>query len=198
MDKCSVGGIKSTEQTPVLLGSIAMAASFMDVGNSFIDQTSHLANRYRNPLKEEDDEVVFIDSIQPPLVSVPVIADQRNLYTISKREMLQGNSSIILAPSRDLTSQKRNISETIVIDDEEDVEVNHLQKQNSSSFTEWGLRRIKNRTKDLDFSTPSLSRSKNKNGVGPFNPGRMNVAGDLFQNGGFVTHHSPVPGNKQG
>ncbi|XP_019507951.1 PREDICTED: zinc finger MYM-type protein 5-like [Hipposideros armiger] len=30
-----------------------------------------------------------------------------------------------------------------------------------------------------------------KTGVGPFNPGRMNVAGDEFQNGGFATQHSP-------
>ncbi|EHB09923.1 Zinc finger MYM-type protein 5, partial [Heterocephalus glaber] len=30
-----------------------------------------------------------------------------------------------------------------------------------------------------------------KTGVGPFNPGRMNVAGDVFQNGGFTTQHNP-------
>ncbi|XP_049557215.1 zinc finger MYM-type protein 5 isoform X2 [Orcinus orca] len=30
-----------------------------------------------------------------------------------------------------------------------------------------------------------------KTAVGPFNPGRMNVAGDVFQNGGFTAHHNP-------
>ncbi|KAM9604245.1 zinc finger MYM-type protein 5 isoform 2-T3 [Trichechus inunguis] len=168
-----------------------MAASLMDVENSFGDQTSPLVNRSRNPLEDDDDDVVFIESIQPPSVSAPAIANQRNVFTSSRREKLQGNSFVILPSSRDLTSQKRNLSETIVIDDEEDVETNHGQKKNSSSFIEWGLPGIKNRTKDSDFYTSSVSRSKNKTGVGPFNPGRMNVAGDMFQNGGFATHHSP-------
>ncbi|XP_007954713.1 zinc finger MYM-type protein 5 [Orycteropus afer afer] len=191
MDECSVGGIKLTEQTSFLLGSATMAARLMDIGNSFGDQTGHLINRSRNLLEEEDDDVVFIESIQPPSVSAAAVANQNNIFASSKREKLQGNSSIILPSSRDLTSQKRNISETIVIDDEEDIETNHGQKKNSSSFIEWGFPGIKNRTKDLDFSTSSLSRSKNKTGVGPFNPGRMNVAGDVFQNGGYTTHHSP-------
>ncbi|XP_064131468.1 zinc finger MYM-type protein 5 isoform X6 [Loxodonta africana] len=190
LDKCSVGGIKLTEWTPVLLGSIAKAASLMDVQNSFGGQTSPLGNRSRNS-SEEDDDVVFIESIQPPSVSAPAIANQKNILTSSRKEKQQGNNFVILPSSRDLTSQKRNLSETIVIDDEEDLETNHEQKKNSSSFIEWGLPGIKNRTKDLDFYTSSLSRSKNKTGVGPFNPGRMNVAGDMFQNGGFATHHSP-------
>ncbi|XP_061026920.1 zinc finger MYM-type protein 5-like [Eubalaena glacialis] len=91
----------------------------------------------------------------------------------------------------DLASQKGSISETIVIDDEEDMETNGREKTISSSFIEWALPGSKNRTKDLDFSTSSLSRSKTKTAVGPFNPGRMNVAGDVFQNGGFTAHHSP-------
>ena len=38
--------------------------------------------------------------------------------------------------------------------------------------------------------TPSLT-SQTKTAVGPFNPGRMNVAGDAFQNGESAAHHNP-------
>ncbi|XP_057563459.1 zinc finger MYM-type protein 5 [Hippopotamus amphibius kiboko] len=193
MDKCSAGGLDLTEQTPVLLGSKAMAASLMDVGSSFGGPTRPLVNRSRHLSVEDDgdDDVVFIESIQPPSNSTPIIADQRNIFAASRNEKLQGKYSIILPSSRDLASQKGRISETIVIDDEEDMETNGREKTISSSFIEWALPGTKNRTKDVDFSTSSLSRSKTKTAVGPFNPGRMNVAGDEFQNGGFATHHSP-------
>ncbi|XP_043430551.1 zinc finger MYM-type protein 5 isoform X2 [Prionailurus bengalensis] len=202
MDKCSVRGLDLAEQTPVLLKSKAMAASLMDVGNSFGGPTSSLVNRSRNSSVEDDDDddddadaddddVVFIESIQPPSTSAPTVTDQRNfIFASSRNESLQGNYSIILPSSRDSASQKGNISETIIIDDEEDIETNGEDK-NSSNYIEWGLPGTKNRTKDLDFSTSSLSRSKTKTAVGPFNPGRMNVAGGEFQNGGFTTHHSP-------
>ncbi|XP_073877277.1 zinc finger MYM-type protein 5 isoform X4 [Macaca fascicularis] len=193
MDKCSVGGLELTEQTPALLGNMAMATSLMDIGDSFGHPACPLVSRSRNSPVEDDDDVVFIESIQPPSVSAPAIADQRNfILASSKNEKPQGNYSVIPPPSRDLASQKGNISETIVIDDEEDIETNGGAEKNSSCFIEWGLPGTKNKTKDLDFSTSSLSRSKTKTGVRPFNPGRMNVAGDLFQNGEFATHHSPV------
>ncbi|XP_038291054.1 zinc finger MYM-type protein 5 isoform X3 [Canis lupus familiaris] len=197
MDKCSLRGLDLTEQTPVLLEHKAMAASLTDTGNSFGDPSSLVVNRSRNSLMKEDDDdddddVVFIESIQPPSTSTPAIADQRNfIFASSRNERLRGNYSIILPSSRDLASQKGNVSETIVIDDEEDTETNGGEKKNSSNLIEWGLPGTKNRTKDLDFSTSSLSRSKTKTGVGPFNPGRMNMAGDEFQNGGYATHHSP-------
>ncbi|XP_040477118.1 zinc finger MYM-type protein 5 isoform X3 [Ursus maritimus] len=192
MDKFSVRGLDLTEQTPVLLEHKAMAASIMDTGNSFGDPASPLGNRCRNSSVEDDDDVVFIESIQPPSTSTPAIADQRNfIFASSRNERQQGNFSIILPSSRDLASQKGNVSETIVIDDEEDIETNGGEKKNSSNFIEWGLPGTKNRTKDLDFSISSLSRSKTKTAVGPFNPGRMNVAGDEFQNEGYATHHSP-------
>ncbi|XP_036766067.2 zinc finger MYM-type protein 5 isoform X2 [Manis pentadactyla] len=193
MDKCSVGGLDSTGQTPVLLGNAAMAARRIDIGNSFGNPTSPLGNTSKNSaVEEEDDDVVFIESIQPPSTSAPAIIDQRNLlFASSRNENVQGNYSIILPSSRDLASQKGNISETIVIDDEEDTETNEGEKKNCPSFTEWGLPGTKNRIKDLDFSTSSLSRSKTKTAVGPFNPGRISMAGDEFQHGGFTTHHSP-------
>ena len=43
---------------------------------------------------------------------------------------------------------------------------------------------------NMQTYTPSLT-SQTKTAVGPFNPGRMNVAGGEFQDGGFTTHHSP-------
>ncbi|KAM7116257.1 zinc finger MYM-type protein 5 isoform 1-T6 [Molossus nigricans] len=191
MDTGSVGGLDLTEQTPVLLGSKAMAASLTDTGNSFGHPTSPLVRSRNSSEEDDDDDVVFIDSIQLPSTS-SAVADQRNFtFASSSNGKLQGNDSIILPSSRDLASQKGNISETIVIDDEEDIETNGGKKKNSFSFIEWGLPGTKNRTKDVDFSTSSLSRRKTKTGVGPFNPGRINVAGDEFQNGGFATHHSP-------
>ncbi|KAG8524704.1 Zinc finger MYM-type protein 5, partial [Galemys pyrenaicus] len=185
MDKCSVGGSELNDHTPFSLGS-----SLMDIGNSIGDPTSSLVSTSRNsPLEEdEDDDVVFIESIQPPSTSAPAAADQRN-FTSSKNEKLQGSYSIIFPSSRDLVSKKGNISETIVIDDE-DIDTNEANKYSSGSI-EWGLPGTKNRAKDWDFSTTTLSRSKTKTGVGPFNPGRMSMSEDVIQNGRFSTHHSP-------
>uniref|UniRef100_A0A8C0WBV6 TRASH domain-containing protein n=1 Tax=Castor canadensis TaxID=51338 RepID=A0A8C0WBV6_CASCN len=168
-----------------------MAASLMDI-NSFGDPPSPLVNRTRNTSVEEDDDVVFIESIHPPSVSASAIANQRTfVFTPSKHEKQQGNYSIIPPYSRDVPSQKGNTCDTIVIDDEEDIETNGMEEKNSSSFPEWALPGTKNSTKDLDFSTSSLSRSKTKTGVEPFNPDKMNVAGDVFQNTRFAIHHNP-------
>ena len=177
-----------------------------------------------------------------------------------------------------MASQKGSVSETIVIDDEEDMETNQGQEKNSSNFIERRPSESKNRTNDVDFSPSSFSRSKvnagmgnsgittepdseiqianvttletgvgsvsdgqlehtdgrdmnlmithvtslqnaslgdvsnglqssnfgvnmqtytpsltsqTKTAVGPFNPGRMNVAGDAFQNGESAAHHNP-------
>lgn len=43
---------------------------------------------------------------------------------------------------------------------------------------------------NMQTYTPSLT-SQTKTAVGPFNPGRMNVAGDAFQNGESAAHHNP-------
>ncbi|XP_045444448.1 zinc finger MYM-type protein 2 isoform X5 [Pipistrellus kuhlii] len=283
MDTGSVGGLELTDQTPVLLGSTAMATSLTNVGNSFSGAPNPLvcrSNKFQNSSVEDDDDVVFIEPVQPPPSSASVVSDQRTItFTSSKNEELQGNDSKILPSSKDLSSQKGNVSETIVIDDEEDMETNQGQEKNSSNFIEPRKPpETKNRTNDVDFSTSSFSRSKvnagmgnsgittepdseiqianvttletgvssvndgqlentdgrdmnlmithvtslqntnlgdvsnglqssnfgvnmqtytpsltsqTKNGVGPFNPGRMNVAGDVFQNGESASHHSP-------
>nr|XP_039329349.1 zinc finger MYM-type protein 5 isoform X2 [Saimiri boliviensis boliviensis] len=196
VDKGSVGGLELTEQTPALLGDMTMATTLMDIGDSFGHPAHPSVSRSRNsPVEDDDDDdddVVFIESRQPSSVSAPAIADQRNFrFMSSKNEKPQGNYSVISLSSRDLASQKGNRSETVVIDDEEAIETHGGVEKTSSCFIEWGLPGTKNKTKDLDLSTSSLSRNKTKTGVGPFNPGRMNVAGDMFQNEEFATHHSP-------
>ncbi|XP_028713979.1 zinc finger MYM-type protein 2 isoform X2 [Peromyscus leucopus] len=282
MDTSSVGTLELTDQTPVLLGSTAMATSLTNVGNSFSGPPNPLVSRsskFQNSSMEDDDDVVFIEPVQPPPSSAPSVADQRSVtFTSSKNEELQGNDPKVLPSLKELASQKGSVSETIVIDDEEDMETNQGQEKNSSNFIERRPSETKNRTNDVDFSTSTFSRSKvntgmgnsgittepdseiqianvttletgvssvsdgqlentdgrdmnlmithvtslhntnlgdvsnglqssnfgvniqtytpsltsqSKSGVGPFNPGRMNVAGDVFQNGESAPHHNP-------
>uniref|UniRef100_A0A452IIZ2 TRASH domain-containing protein n=1 Tax=Gopherus agassizii TaxID=38772 RepID=A0A452IIZ2_9SAUR len=282
MDRSSLGGLELSEHTSGLLGTTAMATGLANIGNSFGGPPNTLVsrtNKFQNSSIEDDDDVVFIEPIQPPQTSTSLISDQRSIAFISsKSDELQGNDSKMLPPSKDLSSQKGSISETIIIDDEEDIETNQGQEKNTSSFNERRLPECKNRSSDMEFSASSFSRSKvnagignsgittepdseiqianvttletgmssvndghlentegrdmnlmithvtslqntnlgdvsnglqssnfgvniqtytpsltsqTKTGVGPFNPGRMNVAGDVFQNGESVTHHSP-------
>ncbi|NXE09793.1 ZMYM2 protein, partial [Lophotis ruficrista] len=195
MDTSPLGGLELSEHTPGLVESTTMAAGLANVGNTFGGPPSSLVsrpNKFQNSPIEDDDDVVFIEPIQPPQNSTSLIADQRNIaFTSSKNEELQGNDCKMLPPPKDLNSQKGSISETIIIDDEEDIETNQEQEKNASSFNERRLPECKNRTNDMEFSASSFSRSKTKTGVGPFNPGRVNVAGDVFQNGESVTHHNP-------
>ncbi|NXV17586.1 ZMYM2 protein, partial [Cepphus grylle] len=200
-DTSPLGGLELSERTPGLLGNTTMAAGLANVGNTFGGPPSSLVsrpNKFQNSPVEDDDDVVFIEPIQPPQNSTSLIADQRNAaFTSSKNEELQGNDCKMLPPPKDVNSQKGSISETIIIDDEEDIETNQGQEKNASSFNERRLPECKNRTNDMEFSASSFSRSKTKTGVGPFNPGRMNVAGDVFQNGESVTHHNPGKNQKQ-
>ncbi|KAM9566116.1 zinc finger MYM-type protein 2 isoform 5-T9 [Guaruba guarouba] len=195
MDTSPLGGLELSEHTPGLLGNTTMAAGLANVGNTFGGPPSSLVsrpNKFQSSPIEDDDDVVFIEPVQPPQNSTSLIADQRNAaFTSSKNEELQGNDCKMLSPPKDLNSQKGSVSETIIIDDEEDIETNQGQEKNASSFNERRLPECKNRTNDMEFSPSSFSRSKTKTGVGPFNPGRMNVAGDVFQNGESVTHHNP-------
>ncbi|XP_057255661.1 zinc finger MYM-type protein 2 isoform X3 [Pezoporus wallicus] len=195
MDASPLGGLGLSEHTPGLLGNTTMSAGLANVGNTFGGPPSSLVsrpNKFQSSPIEDDDDVVFIEPVQLPQNSTSLIADQRNAaFTSSKNEELQGHDCKMLSPPKDLNSQKGSVSETIIIDDEEDIETNRGQEKNASSFNERRLPECKNRTNDTEFSPSSFSRSKTKTGVGPFNPGRMNVAGDVFQNGESVTHHNP-------
>ncbi|RMC07309.1 hypothetical protein DUI87_16767 [Hirundo rustica rustica] len=284
MDASPLGGLDLSEHTPSLLGNSTMAAGLANVGNTFGGPPSSLVsrpNKFQNLPIEDDDDVVFIEPIQPPQNSASLVADQRNAaFTSSKNDELKGSDCKMLPSPKDLNSRKGSISETIIIDDEEDIETNQGQEKNASSFNERRLPECKNRTNEMEFSPSSFSRSKvnsgignsgittepdseiqianvttlergamisvsdghlendadgrdmnlmithvtslqnaslgdvsnglqsdnfgvnlqtytpsltsqTKTGVGPFNPGRMNVAGDVFQNGESVTHHNP-------
>ncbi|XP_009871762.1 PREDICTED: zinc finger MYM-type protein 5 isoform X1 [Apaloderma vittatum] len=282
MDTSPLGGLDLSEHTSGLLGDPTMAAGLANVGNTFGGPPSSLvsrSNKFQNSPTEDDDDVVFIEPVKPPQNSTSLIADQRSTaFTSSKNEELQGNDCKMLSSPKDLNSQKGSISETIIIDDEEDTETNQGQEKNASSFNERRLPECKNRANDMEFSASSFSRSKvnsgignsgittepdseiqianvttletgamssvsghlenaegrdmnlmithvtslqnaslgdvsnglqssnfgvniqtytpsltsqTKTGVGPFNPGRMSVAGDVFQNGESVTHHNP-------
>ena len=73
MDTGSAGGLEVTDQTPVLLGRTAMAASLTDVGNSFSGPPNPLVNRsnkFQSSSVEDDDDVVFIDTAGSVLVVV--------------------------------------------------------------------------------------------------------------------------------
>lgn len=175
--KHSAGGSVDV-QAPAFLGKLAMAAHLTDVGSS--------ASASGSSPVEDDDDVVFVESIQPPFCA-PAVAEERNFVVASsKHETPQGNYSIIPSSLRDLTPQKGNICETIVIDDEGDTETSGGEEKNPTNFTEWGPHGSKN----LDFFISSLSRSKTKPGVGPFNPGRLDVA-DVLQNGRCAAHPNP-------
>uniref|UniRef100_A0A8C6MR78 Zinc finger, MYM-type 5 n=1 Tax=Mus spicilegus TaxID=10103 RepID=A0A8C6MR78_MUSSI len=151
--------------------------------------TSSLAGTSRNT-HVEDDDVVFIESVQPPICA-PAIPNERNfVFASSKHENPPGTDSTISPSWRDLTSQKGNLCETIVIDDEGDTDTNGGEEKNPTDFIEWGPNGNKNSTKNVDFPIASLSRSKTKTAVGPFNPGRIDVT-DAFQNGRFAVHHNP-------
>lgn len=134
-----------------------MAAHLTDEGSSVSASES-------SPV--EDDDVVFVESIQPP-VCAPAVAEEGNLVvSSSKCENPQGNYSIIPPPLSDFTSQKGNTCETIVIDDEGDTETNEGEETNPTNFIEWGPHGNKNSTKSLDFFISSLSRSKVNSGMG--------------------------------
>nr|XP_056714647.1 zinc finger MYM-type protein 2 [Euleptes europaea] len=171
-----------------------MATGLANVGNSFGGPSNSLVSRskFQNTSVEDDDDVVFVEPVQPPQTPAPLITDSRNVaFSSPTNEDHHGNDPKVATPSKDLSSQKGSITETIIIDDEEDMETSQGLEKNDSSFSERRFPECKNRTSEMEFSTPSFSRSKTKTGVGPFNPGRMSVAGDVFQNGESATHHNP-------
>ncbi|XP_044298470.1 zinc finger MYM-type protein 2 isoform X2 [Varanus komodoensis] len=171
-----------------------MATGLANVGSSFGGPSNSLVSRskFQSASVEDDDDVVFVEPVQPPQISTPLITDHRNsVFSSPSNEERHGNDPKVVAPTKDLSSQKGSITETIIIDDEEDTETNQGHERNDSSFSERRFPECKNRTNEMEFSTPSFSRSKTKTGVGPFNPGRMNVPGDVFQNGESATHHNP-------
>ena len=83
----------------------------------------------------EDDNVVFIESVHPPICA-PAIPNKRTLYLLPQYENPRGTDSTISPSWRDLTSQKGDICETIVIDDEGDTDTNRGEEKNPTDFIE--------------------------------------------------------------
>ncbi|XP_053564502.1 zinc finger MYM-type protein 2 [Bombina bombina] len=233
-----------------------MATGLTNVGHAFGGPPT--SSTFQSTSVDDDDDVVFIEPVQVAQNTVPV--DQRNVGF--RRVEAKSVSS-----TKDLDSLKGTISETIIIDDEEDSELNQVQDKNASS-----LRSMDSNRSNTDFSTPTgFSRNKGSTGMmnvgittepdseiqianvttletgissmsdshvqnvegrdmnlmithvtslqnpslaqvpngvnvqtyppppgsqsktamGPYNPGRINVSGEVFQNGESATHPNP-------
>ncbi|KAM4795175.1 zinc finger MYM-type protein 2 [Rhinophrynus dorsalis] len=271
MDAGTLGRLAYTHKSSPF-PTTTMATGLKKVGNAFGGPSS--SNTFQSTVVDDDDDVVFIEPVQVPQNTAPT--DQRNVGFPSSKNELHRTDSKSLSSSKDLDSLKGAISETIIIDDEEDVEPSHAHDKNASSFND---RRLmdSNRT-SVDFPSSNFSRSKvnagmsnpgittepdseiqianvttlesgmssvndghlqnaegrdlnlmithvtslqnpglgemangmqssnfgvhvqtyppalasqNKAGMGPYNPGRINVSGDVFQNGEPAPHHNP-------
>ena len=99
-----------------------MATGLANVGSSFGGPSNSLVSRSKFPSTsiEEDDDVVFVELVQPPQISTPLVTDHRNVFNSSSNEERHGNDPKVVTPMKDLSSQKGSITETIIIDDEED------------------------------------------------------------------------------
>ncbi|KAM4700274.1 zinc finger MYM-type protein 2 isoform 1-T2 [Discoglossus pictus] len=246
-----------------------MATGLTNVGHAFGGPPTSSTFQGTSVVVDDDDDVVFIEPVQVPQNTAP--AEQRKMgYSSQKSDRVDPKSH---SSSKDLDSFKGVISETIIIDDEEDNEPTQVHDKNASSFND--RRRVEsNRPMNMDFSTPSnFSRGKGnagmvnvgittepdseiqianvttldstgdsqlqnegrdmnlmithvtslqnpslgevpnglqsnnfgihsqafppqhgsqaKTGMGPYNPGRINVSGDVFQNGESASHHNP-------
>ncbi|NP_001116906.1 zinc finger MYM-type protein 2 [Xenopus tropicalis] len=250
-----------------------MATGLKNVGTAFGGPTP--SNTFQSTPVDDDDDVVFIEPVQ--IAQNTAATEQRNVGFSSSKNEFHRNDSKSHSSNKDLDSFKGAISETIIIDDEEDVVLSHVPDKHTSSFSE---RRPmdSSRPVSLDFpSSSSFSRnnvntamtsagittepdseiqianvttldsginsvndgqiqnaevrdmnlmithvtslqnpglgdlpngmqssnfgvhvqtypsqgSQNKTGMGPYNPGRINVGGDVFQNGESASHHNP-------
>ncbi|MEE6472744.1 hypothetical protein FKM82_009707 [Ascaphus truei] len=249
-----------------------MATGLTNIGNAFGGPPT--SNNFQSTLIDDDDDVVFIEPIQVPQNAVST--DQRSVGFSSTKNEFHRVDSKSHSSSKDLDSLKGIISETIIIDDEEDTEPSPVHNKNASSFNDRRLMES-NRPSNMAFSSFSRSKgspgmmrtgittepdseiqiahvttlesgmssasdghlqnaegrdmnlmithvtslqnanmgevpnglqsnnfgvhvqtyphpltSQAKAGIGPYNPGRINVNGDVFQNGESATHHNPA------
>ncbi|XP_075054970.1 zinc finger MYM-type protein 2 [Mixophyes fleayi] len=252
-----------------------MATGLKNVGNAFggpIPSKTFQSTAVVDD--DDDDDVVFIEPVQIPQ-NAPSVTPRSAVYS-SKNENHRADSKSH-SSSKDIESSKGAITETIIIDDEEEPEPSRVHDKNASSFS---TRRLMDSNKSVNVDFPSSSCfSSNKpnagmstgittepdseiqianvttlesgvssvsdghhqnsesrdmnlmithvtslqnpgmgevpNGLqatnfgghvqtypspltsptkvttGPYNPGRINVGGDVFQNGESATHHTP-------
>ncbi|XP_073518507.1 zinc finger MYM-type protein 2 [Phyllobates terribilis] len=251
-----------------------MATGLKNVGHAFGGPTSSKTFQTTSVIVDDDDDVVFIEPVQVPQ-NVPPAAPRSAGFSSTKenhRADLKSHSS----SSKDLDTSKGIISETIIIDDEEEPEPSRVHDKNASTFTS---RRLMDSNRSVNVDYPSSSHfsrnkpsaglmssgittepdseiqianvttldsgnnsasdghhqtsesrdmnlmithvtslqnpgmgdvpnglqsnfgghvsnfppshtSQTKSSSGPYNPGRINVGGDVFQNGESATHHT--------
>ncbi|CAI9612853.1 unnamed protein product [Staurois parvus] len=165
-----------------------MATGLKNVGNAFGGPSpSKTFQSAPAVIVDDDDDVVFIEPVQVPQ-SAPPSASRSSGFPPSVNENhraeLKSHSS-----SKDADSGKGIISETIIIDDEEEPEPSRAPDKNASSFSTPRLMDSSRPVADFP-SASTFPRNKNKSTTGPYNPGRINVSGDVFQNGESSTHHT--------
>ncbi|XP_077340122.1 zinc finger MYM-type protein 2 isoform X2 [Lithobates pipiens] len=255
-----------------------MATGLKNVGNAFGGPSP--AKTFQSApavIVDDDDDVVFIEPVRVPQ-SAPPPASRSTGFPPSLNENhraeLKSHSSH--SSSKDVDSGKGIISETIIIDDEEEPEPSRAPDKNASSFStprlmdsnrpiadfpssstfprnkqstgminsgittepdseiqianvttldsglgsvgdgplqssegrdmnlmithvtslqNPGMGEVPNGLQGASFGAhiqtyPSPHTSQNKPTTGPYNPGRINVSGDVFQNGESTTHHT--------
>lgn len=255
--------------------SNAMATGLKNVGNAFAGPSPSKTFQSAPPvIVDDDDDVVFIEPVQVPQSAPPPASRSTGFsqpLNENHRAELKSHSS-----SKDADSGKGIISETIIIDDEEEPEPSRAPDKNASSFSNPrlmdsnrpisdfpssstfprnkpntgiinsgittepdseiqianvttldaglgsvgdgalqssegrdmnlmithvtslqnpGMGEVTNGLQGANFgghvqTYPSPLTSQNKPTTGPYNPGRINVGGDVFQNGESTTHTS--------
>ncbi|XP_063285971.1 zinc finger MYM-type protein 2 isoform X3 [Pelobates fuscus] len=136
-----------------------MATGLTNVGNAFGGQTSSAFQS--TPIDDDDDDVVFVEPVQ--VTQSTPHTDQRRVGFPKPRKEQRADPKLH-SSSKELDSLKGTISETIIIDDEEDPEPCHVQEKNASSFGDRLL--DTNRPISVDFpSSSSFSRSKANSGI---------------------------------
>ncbi|CAJ0938325.1 unnamed protein product [Ranitomeya imitator] len=141
-----------------------MATGLKNVGHAFGGPTSSKTFQTTSVIVDDDDDVVFIEPVQVPQ-NVPTGALRSAGFSSTKenhRADLKSHSS----SSKDLDISKSIISETIIIDDEEEPEPSRrVHDKNASTFTN---RRLmdSNRSVNRDYpSSSSFSRNKPSAGL---------------------------------
>ncbi|PIO39380.1 hypothetical protein AB205_0157740 [Aquarana catesbeiana] len=258
-----------------------MATGLKNVGNAFGGPSPAKAFQIAPAvIVDDDDDVVFIEPVRVPQSAPPPASRSTgfppSLNENHRAELKSHSSHSSHSSSKDVDSGKGIISETIIIDDEEEPEPSRAPDKNASSFStprlmdsnrpiadfpsastfprnkpstgiinsgittepdseiqianvttldsglgsvgdgplqssegrdmnlmithvtslqNPGMGEVPNGLQGASFGAhvqtyPSPHTSQNKPTTGPYNPGRINVSGDVFQNGESTTHHT--------
>ncbi|KAM3935683.1 zinc finger MYM-type protein 2 isoform 3-T3 [Leptodactylus fuscus] len=144
-----------------------MATGLKNVGNAFGSPASSKSFQTTSVVVDDDDDVVFIEPVQVPQNAPPAAPRSAGFSTTTKenhRADLKSHSS-----SKDLDTSKGAISETIIIDDEEEPEPTRVHDKNASTFSS---RRLMDSNRPINVDYPSSSSfSRNKPNAGLMSSG---------------------------